>query len=439
MSTLSFSTILERLNIASLNAMQTDFINAAKEHNELVLLSPTGSGKTLAFLLPLLEFLKNDGNTTAMVVTPTRELALQIEQVFKKMNTGLKVTTVYGGHSREVEDNSLVEAPALIVGTPGRICDHIQRGNIETKGIEAIVLDEFDKSLELGFDDEMGFIFDHLPQKAKLFMTSATNIEEFPDYLHISTLHVVNHLESVEVNKGSVEQFVVHCSELSKKDMTFRLLCHLGTGRSIVFCSFRETVEEVAKHLSKQGISSVFYHGAMEQKDREVALCKFRNGSAHVLVSTDLAARGLDIPDVDFVLHYHLPATEDVLIHRNGRTARMHADGQVYILLEGKEYLPPFTNQEMQEVEPNANEIVPEAPNWATLFVNAGKKNKINKIDIVGFLSQKGKLKKEEIGLIEVKDFFAFVAIKRSKLRTTLDFIRDEKLKNQRIKIAPAR
>ena len=213
----------------------------------------------------------------------------------------------------------------------------------------------------------------------------------------------------------------------------------MGNRSAIVFCNHREAVERTSTLLKEKGIVNVFYHGALEQREREVALCKFRNGSSNVLVTTDLASRGLDIPNIRYIIHYHLPATEDVFIHRNGRTARVEASGTAILILSPEEKIPSYINTDVEEIHLTDINGLPEKPKWTTLFVAAGRKDKVNKIDIVGFLSKKAALKGEDIGLIEVKDFFSFVAVRKSKVGQALELIKNEKIKNKKIKIDVAK
>jgi superfamily II DNA/RNA helicase len=231
----------------------------------------------------------------------------------------------------------------------------------------------------------------------------------------------------------------LHSAEKDKADALFRLICSLGNRPMIVFCNHRESVERVSEILSQKGIVNEFYHGAMEQVERDSALCKFRNGSVNVLVTTDLAARGLDIPNIRYIIHYHLPLTEDSYTHRNGRTARMDASGTAILLIGPEEKLPDYVGKDVEEIELPEKAEIPEKPKWVTLFIAAGKKDKVNKIDIVGFLSHKGNLKQEDIGLIEVKDFFSFVAIRKASASNTLTLIRNEKIKNKKVKIEIAK
>jgi len=438
--TLPLDSILAGLKIKQLNEMQLASLEANEKHKNVVLLSDTGSGKTLAFLLPVLAQLDPENKSTqALIIAPTRELALQIEHVFKAMQTGFKVTCCYGGHLRETEENNLKQAPALIIGTSGRLADHIRRGNITVETIETLVLDEFDKSLELGFQEELKFIISSLPNIKKRILTSATEAEEIPGFIGLRNPEKLNFL-SGEKKSARLEIKAVYAPERDKLETLFNVICLLGTRSSIVFCTQRETVEQTSDYLVKRGIAAGFYHGAMEQKQRDIALCKYRNGSTTILVTTDLASRGLDIPNIRYIIHYDLPPTEEIFTHRNGRTARMVASGTAILLLAPNEYVPKFIDEKaIEKLKLPDKPIVPEKPKWTTLYVGAGKKDKINKIDIVGFLSAKGELKKEDIGLIEVKDFGAYVAVRKSKVGHTLQLIKDERLKGKKIKIEVAK
>lgn len=434
----SLEKVLSGLKIDALNEMQLASLKANEEHNNVILVADTGSGKTLAFLLPLLQLIDSTNKKTqAMIIVPSRELALQVEQVFKKMSTGFKITCCYGGHLRETEENNLVQPPALIVGTPGRIADHIRRGNITIDSIETLVLDEFDKSLEAGFEEEMSFIIGSLPALKKRILTSATEAVEIPAFIGLQEPVRLNY-STGEITEALAIQ-TVKSADKDKLDTLFALICYLGNRSTVVFCNHRESVERTSNMLKEKGIVNVFYHGAMEQQERDSALCKFRNGTSNVLVTTDLAARGLDIPHIRYIIHYHLPATEDVFTHRNGRTARMDASGTAILILSPEERLPAYITANVTEINLPESSELPEKPKWSTVFIAAGKKDKVNKVDIVGFLTNKGQLKKDDIGLIEVKDFFSFVAIRKVKMAHTLQLIRNEKIKNKKVKIDIAR
>lgn len=434
--------MLTRLRIDELNELQLAALETVgsgdDKDGDLILLAATGSGKTLGFLLPVLARIDPDrAGTQALVIVPSRELAIQIEQVFKTMGTGLKVTCCYGGHLRETEENNLIESPALIIGTPGRLADHLRRGNIKPAGIHTLVLDEFDKSLELGFDEEMSFIIGSLPAVNKRILTSATESEGIPDFVGLQNVKVLNFLTGEPAERLAIEQ--VLSPDKDKLETLFRLICRIGSRSAVVFCNHRESVQRTSEFLKEKGIVNVFYHGALEQPERDSALAKFRNGSSDVLVTTDLAARGLDVPNIRYIIHYHLPNTPEVWTHRNGRTARMEASGTAIIILGPEETLPDFIPGTPLTIELPATPTLPDKPKWTTIFIGAGKKDKVNKVDIVGFFTQKGQLKKEDVGLIEVKDFHSFVALRKSKVSHTLQLIKNEKLKNKKMRIDVAK
>ncbi len=435
-STFALEQLLQNYNIKELNPMQKACLAESETSKEIVLLSNTGSGKTLAFLLPIIKRVKANAKTTeALIIVPTRELAMQIENVFKQLQTRLKITCCYGGHKREIEEQNLVEAPALIVGTPGRLADHLRRKSIQTDSISTLVIDEFDKCLELGFLTEVGFVVESLQNIQYKLLTSATEAVEIPEFMVMQEAVKLNFIEAREDSGITLEIRKVLSPIADKGDILFRLLCELGDKQSIIFCNLRDTVKQVAEMLNDNDMVAVYYHGAMEQRDRDTALCKFRNGSSNVLVTTDIASRGLDIPHIRNIIHLDLPPTQEIYTHRNGRTARMHNSGTAILLQGPQEYFPPFVHESTPEIVVPMQTARPVQPDWVTLFVNAGKKNKINKIDIVGFLTQRGKLRAEDVGLIEVKDFTSFVAVRATKAKGALALVREEKLKGKKIRI----
>lgn len=429
---------LKNLGIEKLNPMQEKALETITHQPETILLSPTGSGKTLAFLLPIVQKLdRSVSQVQALIIVPSRELAIQIDSVFRKMGSGYKATLCYGGHKRETEENNLVQAPALIIGTAGRLADHLRRGNFSTENISTLVLDEFDKSLELGFLEEMKFIIGSLKGLNKRILTSATEAVDVPGFIGLTNPVKLNFLEGAAELDLGLKQVI--SLDKDKVNTLFKLLCAIGNKPSIIFCNHRESVERTSALLKEKGIINEFYHGGMEQQERDSALCKFRNGTVNFLVTTDLASRGLDIPGIRYIIHYHLPATEDVYTHRNGRTARMEERGTSILLIGPDEELPRFADAGIETMALPETDVLPEKPKWSTLFIAAGKKDKVNKIDIVGFLSNKGQLKKEDIGLIEVKDFFSFVAVRKLKVGNVLELIKHEKIKNKKVKIELAR
>jgi len=424
---------LENLKIAELNEMQHACLNADRD-KDMILLSPTGSGKTLGFLLPVAKALKEDVNTVqALILVPSRELAQQIEQVFRTMNTGFKVNCCYGGHDTKVERNNLSQPPAVLIGTPGRIAYHLRRENFTTDTIKTLVLDEFDKALEFGFQEDMANIIGQIKYLKRRILTSATAMDEIPAFTGVTNAVKLDFLESNKSASGlQLKAIVTEADE--KLEALFSLICKIGNKVTLVFCNHRDAVDRISDLLWKMRVIHDVFHGGMEQEGREKALIKFRNGSTQLLITTDLASRGLDIPEIEYIIHYQLPHNKEAFTHRNGRTARMHAAGTSYLMLTPEERYDYLETEPGIEVLPEGNKL-PEPTLWATLYIGAGKKDKVNKIDIVGLLLKKTKLAKDDIGLIEVLDYSSYVAVKRKLIKQTVDMIKTEKIKNKKIKI----
>ena len=433
------NNLLLNLGIESLNEMQEMAQDAILNDANVLLLSPTGSGKTLAFLLPIFKMLQPEINTVqCLILVPSRELGLQIEQVWKKMGTDYKVNVCYGGHSIDTEIKNLSNPPAVLIGTPGRIADHIDRATFKLDTIETLILDEFDKSLQLGFHEQMSFIISRLSKLNKRVLVSATSDIEIPKYTRVVNPTVLDFIPTEEENTN-LELKLVVSKEKDKINSLFNLICSLKSEAAIIFCNHRDAAERISDTLNEKGIYATYYHGGMDQDERERALIQFRNGSVSYLITTDLAARGLDIPEMKHVIHYHLPLKEDEFTHRNGRTARMLASGTAYIVAHESEKKMDYLDYGMAVLNVENATTLPKPPQFQTIYISGGKKNKLNKIDIVGFFSQKGKLEKGDLGLIEVKDFISFAAVKSKKVKELLGNIRDEKMKGKKFKIEVAR
>ena len=433
------TNLLINLGIYNLNKMQEVAQNTILKDSNVLLLSPTGSGKTLAFLLPIFQLLNDEIKTVqCLILVPSRELGLQIEQVWKKMGTNFKVNVCYGGHAIETEIKNLSNPPAVLIGTPGRIADHIDRQTFKTDTIITLILDEFDKSLQLGFHEQMSFIINKLNKLSKRILVSATSNIEIPKYTRVTNPTILNFIETENESTNLSTKLVVS-KDKDKINTLFNLICSLKSGAAIVFCNHRDAAERICDALTEKGIYATYYHGGMDQDERERALIQFRNGSVTYLITTDLAARGLDIPEMNHVIHYHLPAKEDEYTHRNGRTARMLLFGTAYIIIHESEKKLDYVNYKLPNLNVDTFTTLPKAPAFQTIYISGGKKNKLNKIDIVGFFSQKGKLEKADLGLIEVKDFISFAAVKSAKVKNFLQLIKEEKMKGKKFKIEVAR
>ncbi|MBZ9626877.1 DEAD/DEAH box helicase [Psychroflexus sp. CAK1W] len=424
--------ILQKLNIQTLNPMQAEAIPLIESKTNILLLSPTGTGKTLAFSLPLLTMLDPESpEVQALILVPSRELAIQIEQVIRSMGSGYKVNAVYGGRPVSKDKIEIKHNPAILIGTPGRILDHFNRDNFSKASIKTLVLDEFDKSLEVGFEEDMKSILSQLPNLSRRVLTSATQGVKIPNFVNLDKPTTVNYLDKKQNSKLSLRT-VISPSQNKLKTLV-ELIQHLGNSQGIVFCNLRESIDNVSAYLSQHHISHTCFSGMMEQKDRERALIKFRNGSSQLLVATDLAARGIDIPEMQFIIHYELPRHEEEFIHRNGRTARVDAKGTAYILKWEREPLPEFIG-EVSSADISKKTVL-KPRHWETLFISGGRRDKISKGDIAGLFFKQGGLHQDQLGTIELKPDCAFVSVPSRLADTLVDKLNNSRLKTKKVRI----
>ena len=424
--------ILSKLKIEKLNPMQEEAYTIIQSNDDIVLLSPTGTGKTLAFLLPIIENLDIEcSEIQIMILVPSRELAIQIEQVIREMGTGYKANAVYGGRAGSKDKIDLKHKPAIIIGTPGRVADHIRRETFSCDFIKTLVLDEFDKSLEIGFALEMTEIINALPNISKRILTSATQRVEIPEFVGIKEPIYLDY-QHEEISQLTVKRIVSPNED--KLETLVQALSHLGNQPGIIFCNFKDSIQQVSDYLYYNDIKHGCFFGGMEQKDRERALIKFRNGTHQLIIATDLAARGIDVPEIKYIIHYELPHRVQEFTHRNGRTARMNADGTAYILHWKDEKLPEFIPD--LEVEELTDSPVPEASAWQTLYVTGGRRDKISKGDIAGLFFKQGNLDKDDLGVIEIKQDCAFVAVKVTKASEIIEKLNNSRLKKKKVRIS---
>lgn len=432
---------LSALGIEALNPMQEEMLGEVRRHDSLVLLSPTGSGKTLGYMLPILEAMQPQVHPTVLVLVPSRELAIQTQSVATRLCRDAKPYACYGGRPAMDEHRAMRNlSPQMIVGTPGRVLDHMQKENFDYSHIDTLVIDEFDKSLELGFRQQMADILALLPSLRKRILLSATDSPEIPSFVGAERVHRMNYLADTDTDYSDrISQYLLRSPQKDKLETLGHLLCSLGSTPSIVFLNYREAVDRVYQFLLKAGFCVSAFHGAMEQKDRERALFRFQSGCANVLVSTDLAARGLDIADVGNIIHYHLPMNSEAYIHRNGRTARWDRAGASYLILGPEENLDKLDClTDIAEMDVPTTCQVPSSK-WETLYIGRGKKDKVNKVDIVGFLSKTGGLEREQLGMVTVFPHWSFAAVDRSCMRSLMARIGGQKIKGQKTIIEPIR
>lgn len=431
------SLINERLGISDLNDLQKSVLKNLKISSSAIIYSPTGSGKTLAFSVTLLKALKNfdTEKLQAVIIAPSRELVIQISDVIRPIAPDYKVTSLYGGHNVADEKNSLQNAPSIIVGTPGRLLDHANRGNIDLTNVRQLILDEFDKCLELGFEEEMRKLLKKMPNLSRKILTSATILNEIPDFVNLREYVTLDFLGSAENPSERTTVWQVKSKEKDKLAALRTLLYSIPQGKTIIFANYRDAVSRIYQNLKDNQISAGIYHGALEQMDREKAIAMFNNESYPILVSTDLGSRGLDIKEVKNIIHYHLPISQESYTHRNGRTARVDKTGDVYILTHQDEQLPDFVTIDETFNLPEKCEQKSIVNRNNTLYFKAGKKEKISKADIVGFIANNSQIVPNEIGVINVYDHYALVAVPKQKAKTAVSQLLKAKIKGKKIRI----
>ena len=429
---MDINKVLDKLGISELNKMQQEAMNVIlRKNDDVVILSPTGSGKTLAYLLPLIQKLDSQlPHVQMLVVVPGRELALQSQRVLKDMGTGLRSMALYGGRATMDEHRKMREVqPQVVFATPGRFNDHLLKENVSPLFIKYVVIDEFDKCLEMGFREEMSLLMGRLRHAEQTILLSATDAEEIPRFVRMGHTQRLDYLVKEEQVSERVLLYKVNSPTKDKLETLKQLLLDFGDESTVVFLNYRDSVERTAAFLRECGFSISMFHGGLEQKQREDALYRFSNGSANVLVCTDLASRGLDIPDIQNIVHYHLPLGEDGYIHRVGRTARWDKSGKTFFVLNQEEQIPDYIEGNVKDFIPSPLNDHPQLPKMATLYIGKGKKDKISKGDVVGFLCKIGGLKSDEIGRIDVNDRYSYVAVKQKRLASVLRNVQGEKIK----------
>lgn len=422
---------LAKLGIEQLSAMQLKASDSiAQGERDVILLSPTGSGKTLAYLLPILQKLDvSSKEVQAVVIVPNRELAIQSAEVLHLLTKAMKGFACYGGRPAMDEHRQLRQVqPQIVFATPGRLNDHLDKRNITIEAIQYVVIDEFDKCLEMGFQEEMSKILEKLTAVKQRILLSATDAVEIPHFVNMNNVDRLDYLTSATVSH-QVRVFSVHSPDKDKLQTLKQLLLSFGSQSTIVFTNYRESAERIHDYLTFQHFYSTVFHGGLDQQERESSIYKFSNGSVNILVSTDLASRGLDIPDVDNIVHYQLPDQEENYVHRTGRTARWEKEGRAFLLIGPTEEIPAYAISHTQEYSISVTDSLPALPKMATIYIGKGKKDKISKMDVVGFLCKKCQLAPDEIGRIDVNNYYVYVAVQRNKLQEVLKRAKGQKIK----------
>jgi ATP-independent RNA helicase DbpA len=456
LSTLAFSTLslapawlenLEQLGYVAMTPIQALALPAMLEGRDVLGQAATGTGKTAAFGLALLSRITPRGDRPgALVLCPTRELAAQVAEELRRLARPLphtRVLTLSGGTSVQRERASLEHGVDVIVGTPGRVHDHLVRERLDLSGIRTLVLDEADRMLEMGFVETVGAIARAVPGKHQTLLFSAT----FPDGVRAlsstyqrDALHVSVPVEDVA---SRITQVLYGVERTERVPALIRILGHHRPESAIVFCNHRETCDEVADALAKSGFAAVALHGGMEQHDRNTVLLMLRNGSLRVVVATDVAARGLDIDELGAIINFDLPREPDVFVHRIGRTARAGRSGlAISIVAPGLDSdarilddlrQGPLAGVATSQV-PSAEAQLPPPSAMVTIAIQGGRHDRLRPGDIVGALTTGVGLAATDIGQIAVNDRISFVAIVASVAKRALDGLAAGRIKNKRFR-----
>ncbi|WP_161891224.1 DEAD/DEAH box helicase [Pontibacter russatus] len=440
---------LQELQFTTPTPIQASAIPLLLQGQDVAGQAETGSGKTAAFGLPLLHRL-NPGlqQVQALVLVPTRELAVQVRQELKQLGKhieSLKVSAFYGGHAFSQERASLAHPPQVLVGTPGRLTDHLNRRTLNLSFAKQLILDEADKLLEMGFEEEVDQVVAALPRSRQTILFSAT-IPEGVKQLIASSLQNPQFVKATATTiPDQVKLVGIKVEHTQRQEAVLSLLQSIAAAGTVVFVTTRADADELTDLLQAQGLVARALHGGMEQPDRDKAMTLFRNGTTQVLVATDIAARGLDIAALRHIIHYELPIDAAAYLHRSGRTGRAGKSGTVYTLVtpRDEQKLREWDLLQMDEwlktdalQKDAAKKSGSETAAFATIHISGGRKDKLSPKDIVGALLAETNLKSTEIGKIEVQDRQSFVAVPAAAVHTAIDSLGNGKIKGRRFKVS---
>jgi ATP-dependent RNA helicase DbpA len=428
---------LEELGFSQPTPIQSEAIPPLLEGRDLMGQAHTGSGKTLAYCLPMLNRIDNaDRTLQALVLCPTRELADQVTREVRRLGRhipGLRAVTLVGGQPIGPQLGALEAGCHLAIGTPGRVLDHLRRRSLSLAGVGYLVLDEADRMLDLGFQEEMDEIL-RQPGQRQVALFSATFTSSLKELAGLKNPVQV----AIETERPEIQQ-IAYTFSGSKEEALITTLEFHRPESAVLFCNLKATVAELAGYLGELGYSAEGLHGDLDQTDRDRIMAKFRNGSLRILIATDVAARGIDIEAVDLVLNFDLPKP-DVYVHRIGRTGRAGRKGLAISLVEARDR-PKLKQLGLQPAPLPAAAADPawKAPARTTLFFAAGRKDKLRPGDILGALTGEAGLRAEQVGLIEIHDRFSYVAIDRKMVEATLRKLRNGKIKGRRLRVEKVR
>ena len=438
---------LDALGYTQMTPIQAQALPEILAGRDVIAQAPTGSGKTAAFGLGLLGKIDaTTGGTQALILCPTRELADQVGKHLRKLATGipnLKLSVLCGGIPLAPQLASLNHAPHVVVGTPGRVLELVQKDALQLRGIHTLVLDEADRMLDMGFEEPIRALVKRTPKERQSLLFSAT----FPDAIRTLGNAMLRDALEVSIDGGakpaSIEERFFEAEPARRAPLLASLLLQFKPESTVVFCNMRRDTEEVVGSLAHYGFTALALHGEMEQRDRDEVLVRFANRSCNVLVASDVAARGLDIDDIGAVVNYELPTDADTYLHRIGRTGRAGRDGLALSLVAPSERNRATLIEERQGKQLRFERILPlegkptNAPQakMTTLRIDAGRTDKLRPGDIVGALTGDAGLSKDTIGKIDVYATRSYVAIARSHAKNALERLRAGKIKGRKFRV----
>lgn len=435
---------LESMQYSQMTPIQALTLPAILSGNDVVAKAKTGSGKTAAFGLGILSKLNVDSYATqALVICPTRELAEQVANELRRLArliNNIKILTLCGGQPIIHQVNSFAHGAHIVVGTPGRLLDHIQRQTVNFDALQFLVLDEADRMLDMGFEDDMMHIIKHTPSQKQTLLFSAT----YPDSIEKMSTRIQTQPEFITVDEvnDQIEQLFYEIDDAQRKLILAKLLTDHMAQSVVVFCNTKQACNEVEHYLSQLGFSVIGLNGDLEQRDREQVLLQFANKSRTILVATDVAARGLDIKELDLVINYQIAYDPQVHVHRVGRTGRAGQNGLAITLVSPNEIAKANLLEQSQnltidwltlnDVSFDKTKIV--QPKMQTLSLTIGRKNKIRPGDILGALTKDAAIDGQLIGKINITDLYSYVAIDKKMIKKALDYFNQGKIKGKSVR-----
>ena len=446
----SLLSVIDQLGFTKPTPIQEKSLPHLLEGKDVIAKAKTGSGKTIAFGIGILNKLQLDNfNAQALVICPTRELSQQVANEIRKLarfQSNIKVLTLCGGEPLRPQANSLESGAHILVGTPGRIKDHLQKKTLDLQTIHTLVLDEADRMLDMGFIEEIQSIINETPTHKQSLLFSAT----YPENIKKLSSSFQNNPIVVEVaslpEKSQTRQlfYKIKDGDGERDQAVLKLLKSYQPVSTIVFCNMKHECKELNRYLKSQGISSMALHGDLQQRERNQVLIQFSNQSCNVLVATDIAARGIDIKNLGAVINYALFPKADVYIHRIGRTGRVDKDGLAISLFMEKEKkkVDMISNYQGINITPEKLEDLKEKtevfhqPLMTTLWIGGGKKQKVRPGDILGALTREGGIQGEQVGKIDVSDTYSFVAVHNAVKEKAMNCLQEGKIKKKKFRIS---